>query len=389
MWQYIKGFLIVTIEGLNLERFISELAKNGVYIFNIRRITNTKIELYIYKKDLTKLVSIYKKSNYNLKIKRSVGIPFVMKRIYKRKPLLIGGVISLVILLLLSTFVTNIYIDSPEGIDKEAIRQEVYKLGLKPWTNKYVIDKKLIRDKILLRFDDIAHVSINIQGTNAYVEIIKRAEEPKEKERLSCNIIAEKNGIIEKVIARRGEALVKRGDIVKKGDVLIAGGDVVAKGEVLARTFYETKEQGVYIEKIKNKTGNKKSVVTISTFGKNFSLKRNIDYKNYIVDKKVYNLGYKEYTIPIQLEIQTFYEVNVKEIKQDLSQLKENLRKKALKKVDYLIPAGAKIVNVRENYKVNGYNLEFTITVETLESIGKEEKVKGGTDIDNTEENRN
>ncbi|KXZ39682.1 similar to stage IV sporulation protein [Alkalithermobacter thermoalcaliphilus JW-YL-7 = DSM 7308] len=385
MWQYVKGFVIVTIEGLNLERFISEIARSGLYIFNVRRITSTKIEFYIYKKDFAKLVSVYRRSNYNIKVKRSIGIPFLMKRIYKRKSLLLGGIISLFILMILTTFITNVYIDAPEGINKDIIRQEIYKLGLKPWTNKYIIDKKDIRDKMLLKFDEIAHITINIHGTNAYVEIIKKEEEIREKERLSCNIIAKKNGIIEKVIARKGDALVKKGDIVKKGDVLIAGGDIVAKGEVFARTFYEVSQEDVYLEKLKIKTGNKKRIIKINIFDKTYSLKRNITYKDYIDEKKVYSI----YKIPVEIEIQTFYEVNIKERKKDISVLKQNLRQKAFKKIDYLIPPEAKIVNKTENYRVDGYNLKFTVTIEVIENIGKEEKIKGGASIDNSKENGN
>lgn len=387
MWRYIKGFSVISIEGLNLEKFINFLAKNGIYIFNIRRISQTKIEAYIYKEDLNQVIKLYEKSKYNLKIKRSIGLPFLMKRIYKRKSLLIGGILSLLALLFLTTFITNVYIDCPEGIDKDALRKELYKSGLKPWSNKYMIDKKDIRDSILSKFNEAAYISINVKGTNAFVEIVKKAEEPKVRERINCNIIAKKNGIIEKIIARSGETLVNKGDIVKKGDVLIAGGNVVAKGEVWARTFYEIKEKIDYIDKIKIKTGKSKKIYKISAFNKEVYTKKYIPYKNYIIDKNKIKFGYKDYKLPIEIEISTFYEVNISEKKKDISKLKNTLEEKALKKVDYLLPVQARIINERQDYKVNGYVLEFIVTIEALEDIGQDEKIEGGTYIDTTEEN--
>ncbi len=389
MWKYIKGFSVITIEGLNLEKFISFLAKNGIYLFNIRRISSTKIEAYIYKEDLQALIHLYKKSNYNFKIKRSIGLPFLMKRIYKRKTLLIGGILSLFILLFLTTFITNVYIDCPEGIDKTALRKELYSCGLKPWMNKYMIDKKEIRDHILAKFNKAAYISINIKGTNAFVEIVKKAEEPKENIKINCNIIAKKNGIIEKIIARSGETLVSKGDIVKKGDVLIAGGDVVAKGEAWARTFYEIKETIDYLDKTKSKTGNHKSVYKLKLFHKDFHIKKKISYKNYVIKKRDIKFEYKGYKFPLEIEKSTFYEVDVKEKKKDISRLKKELREKGLKKIDYLLPVQARIIHIREDYQVKGCILEFTITIETLENIGKDEKIEGGINIDSTEESGN
>jgi similar to stage IV sporulation protein len=389
LWQYIKGFCIISIEGLNLEKFINYLVNNGIYLFNIRRISSTKIEAYIYKDDIKNLIYIYKKSNYNLKIKRSIGLPFLMKRIYKRKSLLIGGVLSLFILIFLTTFITNVYIDCPEGIDKKALRKELYNCGLKPWTNKYAIDKKDIRDSILSKFNDVAYISINVKGTNAFVEVVKKAEEPKENTKINCNIIAKKDGIIEKVIPRSGEALVGKGDIVKKGDVLIAGGNVVAKGEVWARTFYEIKESIEYIDKNKIKTGKSKKTYKIKFFDKNFHIKRNIPYKNYDIKKRNLKIEYKSFKFPVELEINTFYEVNIKDNKKDAYKLKNVVRQKAFKKIDYLLPVQARIIDKKEDYKIKGNMLEFTLTIQTLEDIGKDEKIEGGSYFDNTEENGN
>ena len=63
-----------------------------------------------------------------------------------------------------------------------------------------------------------------------------------------------KNGIIEKVIARSGEAVVQVGDIVKKGDLLIQGANTTSMPEVWATTFYESVQKKPYIKTINKKT---------------------------------------------------------------------------------------------------------------------------------------
>src|SRR3712207_6904816 len=57
------------------------------------------------------------------------------------------------------------------------------------------------------------------KGTNIFVTVTKKDESLEEKKETNyCNIIAKKNGIINKVIPRSGSQLVNVGDIVRTGD---------------------------------------------------------------------------------------------------------------------------------------------------------------------------
>jgi similar to stage IV sporulation protein len=338
----------------------------------VNRISNTKVELSIYRKDLRKLTKIYRSSNFDVKIKRASGLPFIMRRIYKRKTLWIGAIISLLLLISTSLFVTDIYIQAPEGIDKYAIRKELYGFGLKPGVYKEKIDRKQIRDHIMSKFEDVAYVSINIKGTNVFVTITKKAESLKQNiDTNYCNIIAEKNGIIEKVIPRSGNSIVSKGDIVQKGNLLISAGSTNAVPEVWAKTFYESKQNAKYIEDEKVKTGNKKRVYTIGIYDKEYSIRRNIDYKNYTIENENYKVSIGDYTFPVQIKVSTFYDVNLKSVKKNPDEIKENLKQKALKELEYIIPLDARIVDVKHDYNIKKDILEYIVTVETSENIAQ------------------
>ncbi|KMW25370.1 hypothetical protein HMPREF0977_01233 [Clostridium sp. 1_1_41A1FAA] len=159
-------------------------------------------------------------------------------------------------------FVTDIYIDCPEGIDKKVLRQELEECGLKPGVYKKTINRKIIRDHIMQEIDEVAYLSINVKGTNVFVTITKKDDENTQTAKSNyCNIIASKNGIIEKVIARSGEAVVSVGDIVKKGDLLIQGANTSSMPEVWATTFYESVQKKSYIEtKIKRREKARKHI---------------------------------------------------------------------------------------------------------------------------------
>jgi similar to stage IV sporulation protein len=274
--------------------------------------------------------------------------------------------------MLTSQFITDIYIQVPEGIKKEEIRKELYNAGLKPGVYKKNIDRKEIRDHIMLKFDEAAYVSINVKGTNIFATVTKKAETLKSTEQSNyCNIIAEKNGIIERVMPRSGNQIVNVGKIVQKGEVLVSGANTKSVPEVWASTFYEVSKSANYEDTIKRKTGEKKRVYTMSFYGNKYTLRRNIKYKDYTIDNKEYKLSLGNYTFPLRINISTFNEVKDVKIKKDKAKLKRELSEKSLKELEYIMPVSARVVNVEHDYKVNKNMLEYIVTVQTSENIAQ------------------
>lgn len=372
MISYIRGYYIITVEGIGIERFLNHLIKNNIRVYNVKRVSNSKIELNIEKRDMRDFKRAYRGSNFDIKVKQKTGIPFILKRIYKLKGMWICALVSLVLLMLTSQFITDIYIQVPEGIKKEAIRKELYNAGLKPGVYKKNIDRKAIRDHIMLKFDEAAYVSINVKGTNIFATVTKKAETLKSTEQSNyCNIIAEKNGIIERVMPRSGNQIANVGKIVQKGEVLVSGANTKSVPEVWASTFYEVSKSANYEDIIKRKTGEKKRVYTMSFYGNKHTLRRNIKYKDYTIDNKEYKLSLGNYTFPLRINISTFNEVKDVKIKKDKEKLKRELSEKSLKELEYIMPVSARVVNVEHDYKVNKNMLEYIVTVQTSENIAQ------------------
>ena len=372
MISYIRGYYVVTIEGINTEKFLNTLIRNKVNVYDVKRISNTKIELKVDRKSIRAFKSIYRGSKFEVKIKQKTGLPFLARRIYRYKGMWICAMLSLVLLMSTSLFVTDVYIKAPEGIDKVLVRKELEKAGVRPGVYKKGIDRKEVRDQIMGEFGDIAYVSINVKGTNIFVTITKKDESLQEKKETNyCNIIAKKNGIIEKVIPRSGKQVANVGDIVRKGDVLVSGSNTKPLPEVWATTFYESKQSTNYIDKVKTRTGNKKTVYTFSFYDKKYTLRRNIDFKNYEIENKEHVLTIGDYTFPLKIKSSIFHEVNVKEVEKNKEEVKEDLKQKALKELEYTIPVDSRYKDVKHQYKVKKDKLEYIVTVTTLENIVK------------------
>ncbi len=372
MISFIRGYYTLTVEGLDTESFLNYLIRNKIYVYNVDRINKTKVQFDIDSSNLKELKKIYRGNKFNIKIKKKTGIPFIAKKIYTYKGMVICALVSLIILMSTSQFVTDIYITAPEGIDKAALKKELYIQGVKPGVYKKNIDRKVVRDNIMIKFNDIAYVSINVKGTNIFVNITKKDESKNSDENSNyCNIVATKDGIIEKVIPRSGEAIVQEGDIVKKGDILINGANTSAIPEVWATTFYESEQSLNYIDIKNQKTGKKKNVYTISFYDKKYKILRNIKYKDYEIENSIKQIKIGDYTFPIKITISTFYEVTKTENKVDVQKIKEELYSLVKKELEYKIPVSAKYVNVKDKYSVSKDEVKYLVTVTTSEDITK------------------
>lgn len=372
MISFIRGYYTVIVEGLDTESFLNYLIRNKIYVYNVNRIDKNKIQFNIDRDNLKKLKKIHRSNKFNIKVKKQTGIPFIAKRIYTYRGMVICAVISLIILMSTSQFVTDVYITAPEGIDKVALKKELYIQGVKPGVYKKSIDRKVVRDNIMVKFNEIAYVSINVKGTNIFVNITKKEDTQNSEENSNyCNIIATKDGIIEKVVPRSGEAVVEEGDIVKKGDVLVNGANTTALPEVWATTFYEAKKSSNYIDIKTQRTNNKKNVYTISFYDKKYKILRNIKYKDYEIENKTHELKVGDYTFPLKIIVSTFYEVEKVENKMSVKKIKEELSAAVLKELDYTIPVSARIVDSKDKYNVNKSMVEYIVTVTTSENIAQ------------------
>ena len=372
MISFIRGYYTVVVEGLETESFLNYLIRNKIYVYNVNRIEKGKIQFNIDRENFKKLKKIYRSNNFSIKVKKQTGIPFIVKRIYTYRGMVICAIISLIILMSTSQFVTDVYITAPEGIDKTSLKKELYIQGVKPGVYKKSIDRKIVRDNIMSKFNQIAYVSINVKGTNIFVNITKKDESQNSKENSNyCNIIATKDGIIEKVVPRSGEAIVEEGDIVRKGDVLVNGANTTALPEIWATTFYEAKKTSNYIDIKKQRTDNSKKVYTISFYDKKFKILRNIKYKDYEIENKTLELKIGDYTFPVKIIVSTFYEVKNIENKIDVEKIKKELSTAVLKELEYAIPVSARIVDSKDKYNVNKNMVEYIVTVTASEDIAQ------------------
>ena len=219
---YLLGYIKIEVEGYFIERFMNICVSKNILLWNIKRVRSTFLIANISINDFRKIKKISKTTKCRIKIKEKKGLPFIFNRYRKRKIFGILLVSICVIVIGLSHFVWNIEVKCEEEINIEEIIAIVNENGLKIGVPINKIDTDKIINEIRIRRDDIAWAGVNFKGTGVIVEIVKAKEKPKiVSEDEACSIIADKDGVITKINAQNGTAVVEIGDVVKKGTTLV------------------------------------------------------------------------------------------------------------------------------------------------------------------------
>lgn len=384
--KWLKGNIKVEIEGDYIERLINLSINNGIFLNNFKRENATLIKCEISIKDFRKIRDILNKTQCKMKVLEKRGIPFIINRYRKRKSLVIFLGLIIFFVLYLSNYIWNIEIKIDGDISKEEITELLISKGVKVGEKKSEIKPKEISDYLRLVRDDISWVTVIYEGTNLKIEIKENVKKPEIIDLSEpCNIVAEKEGIVEKIEALNGTIRVEEGQHVKKGDLLIEGvmegkftgvRYVHSQGKVMARDWYTKiskvyyKQEEIYITK-RNET---KYALKIKNFRINlYKTLSNFEFYDTINENYKINLFGKFY-LPIELirvqnneytKEEKYYSYE-EAIQKGLEDARNDLNK-------YLNADSTLLREIINTYENDQY-VDVEVTYEVLESIGTKEK---------------
>ena len=387
IFNYIIGYIRISIEGYYIERFINICRNNKIAIWNLKRDKNVKLELNVGIKDLKRVAKIAKKTKCKMKITKKKGLPFLFNRYKKRKLFFAFLIVIIIILAISSNFIWNIQIVEEDKDTMENLYQDVIDSGLTIGTMKSKINTKDIINKVRLKRDDIAWMGIELKGTNAIVKVVKATAKPDIiDDEDYCNIVSDKQGIITKISAQNGTIAVKVGDTVNVSTTLINGWMegkytgiryVHAKGEIQAKVWHTKSKKIPYNFTERTETGKieNKYKIKINNFEINLS-KRLSKFEIYdtIVMENKFKI-FSDFYLPISLIKTTNKEVKEEQKKYEIEEAKNLGIEQLQDELNNEIENKEKIVNKIINTYEKEDGVEVYVTYEVLEDIGTNEKI--------------
>lgn len=364
------GFITIEFQCLFPEKVVNLLWKNNIYVKNVKKKNIATTYMTISLKDYLRVKKITQDSGIKIKITRRNGFAFFVSRLKTRIIFVFGFILFWGIIYYLSTYIFTIDIRTDGFVAPFEIREELNSYGIRAGIRRnsidvYDIEKRLIKDN-----DNIMWVNVRVAGSTMNVSAIHRQAPPEIKnEENPCDMIAKRDGQIERIFASKGTAQVKQGDKVKAGQVLIKGiqgkegttSEVHAEGNVIAKTFYESSEEYPKTEVNKTRTGKKVSNIFLNVFGKKIYLKKNeklfAKYDKIIVNRWIYNC-------------ETFYEIKEKSVPVNIKKITPKEENKLYETVLGGLSKSSKVVDKLFNCTDEGEKYLMKMVVVVEEDIG-------------------
>jgi len=386
LWNYFCGYAIIIVKGIKIERFINLAVVNNIYLWDIEKIDYTTIKAKINIRDFFKLRSIVRKTDSNIQIIEKCGMPFKIKTVKRRKWFFFGLGALLIFIYILSSYIWMIEIHGLEKIDEQTVLENLSYAGLRVGIKKSKVEKRDIENRMLIQMPELTWMGIEIKGTKAFVTVVEKKPEPQLINRDEpCDIVASKNGVIEKILVLNGDGVVKDGDTVKKGQLLVSG-TIIREGlperyvhsmaEVNARTWYEDVEEIPFEQIEYKKTGRTFTTYSMEIIKKKIERAKKVPFEDYNKNSKdIYILSFGSYVFPIKLTV-TKYEELVPLTKIISEEEAKTICEERLNtKIKLQLPENAVILNSRIEYFTNEKSLIGKIYVEVLENIGVKVKI--------------
>ncbi len=241
----LAGTVLMECEGGFPERFLNEAAKRDIALWDI---TRRDISLFCRCKaaDYRTLRPAARAASVRMRIKERHGLPFLLKPFRLRWGLAVGVLLFVLILQLLSSHVWIVRVEGNERVTDEAIREVLEPFGVYEGASPGKIDLPQLQLTALERLTDVVWLTVNVEGCTATVEVRERQAAQPIASDTPANVVAVRDGVIVRMDAVSGQAMVKEGDAVTKGTLLISGvtdskvGPLLkhAEGTVTARTTH-------------------------------------------------------------------------------------------------------------------------------------------------------
>ncbi len=220
-FEQVGGIISVHLPGENPEKVINMALSRGIIITDLK-LHPDGMYFKIRSSAFNALKSIAEENGYNLEIVDRRGLPFYKAILKRRMGFIVGGIIFILSLYLLSSFIMFIEVTGNQTVDSTRILQSAARHGLQPGAPKWTFSRNNIEKNMLVEVEELSYVCVEIRGISARIKVVEKVL-PKEDITGPCHLVAAKDGVINEVLVLEGQSRISAGDVVAREDILISG----------------------------------------------------------------------------------------------------------------------------------------------------------------------
>lgn len=319
----VAGYVKFEAEGIDCGRLISRAVNRGITVTDARvsglHMTGN-VSCRYYKELGREAVRL----GIRIRIRKKVGLVFLLRKNREKAGAAAGIALAFLMIAFLSTFVWEIDVKGIQTLPESTVLAAAKASGLTVGRPSTTYNARRIEADMLALLDDVAWVSVNIQGGRAVIVISERIPEPVmyHDDDEPVNIVAKRGGVIRKTVVSDGQFVKEIGKSVAEGDLLVSG--VIedeymrltlkhARAKIYAETDYEITVE-FPLEQILSSRGEKTgSAYLLTFFGKEIPLPFGPrEEEPYYLSTETKNLLFFDVKLPISLTEYAFYSVKQK-----------------------------------------------------------------------------
>ncbi len=242
---FVLGYRTVTVERERAAELV-ELCRRYGLVYRRLRFEAETVSLCLTLLVAKRFAALPEAQELQARIGEVSGLPGRLLRLRKRPGILVGIPLFCLLLVASTQMLWDIRVEGNHRLSDDQVEEELREMGFYVGCSLRGLNTAILENRVLIYSEDIAWISVNMNGTVAHVVIRELVPKPDPIELADAvNLVAERGGEIAWLEQARGNVAVESGDLVAEGDLLVGG--IYAKedgplrlaraeGKVMART---------------------------------------------------------------------------------------------------------------------------------------------------------
>lgn len=241
----LRGLLCVRITCADVEALLTKLILNGIPIKNIDRQDELTVELWVHKCNYPSFEECVMSISGEVKVLSRLGLAWRLLH-FRKRPVLISGILLYIFLtLFLPTRIFFVKVEGNQSVPDYEIINTAQSVGVGFGTSRRTVRSEKVKNALLSEMPQLQWVGVNTCGCVAIITVKERnVVDNSATSSGITSIIASRDGIVDSVIATKGNVLCKVGQAVRENQILISGYTdcgisikaTSAEGEIYAKT---------------------------------------------------------------------------------------------------------------------------------------------------------
>ncbi len=286
--NFVAGYREVTCPSADALTVVNALRAGELDYWSLKRKPDGELSFCLLNREYRRLREALAPYGVGLHVKRERGLPQLLRRYRKRLGIPVGIFLFLLLSRLSTLYIWEVTVSGNKTLTDAEVIEALEELGVSVGTYIPSVDFYGLCHEFILQNEEVCWISVNMAGTTARVELIERypkGELEEDGNGTPTNLVASRDGVVERFETASGQTLIQPGEEVKQGQLLISGVTEVgqeggfalvrSRGRVFART--ERSFSVTVPEKTVKKTFYQAKEVSKSLkfFGKTIKLKEN------------------------------------------------------------------------------------------------------------------